>query len=510
MVANIEQSNLPVSINMAQSIASNQRLASSQEMSVGMAQQQSAERSLVSTFDNTANLGEVLSNSKNTQKVFGEMTEQQIGKAMQMTNQAVDKLSKDANISKADSAKLMASVGSPKLSKLITGLDAGTAMESSSASQQTIAKAKEISKQFNFEENARTAFQASQHLSQTSSDDAVKSLARNQQSSLSEAAHQNQSAHKHIENAKRLSKEADYTESNSASINRNYNDKLIKYIADHKAPNVGGEIGTRGAAGIIKRNDDETQTYLDHFMRDHAPKPAFSMSQEQSLLQKEYDTTEMPSTVDKNSVDHFHQQSKNEINHDLSSESQGIENRVKENISGTNKFIKEAQSDIIDPERAKLEKDYNRQSTDVGIVSAAKGGLRAVKNAVDSPSNFVHEKIEDVQDSYQNIVYGEKVSPEYKNIPKMLHASLKNSENASDLSRELTQQPSSSNNQMFDIKANIASQHDGSRESLFNRSDTNEEAHVPKVIKIKEVSINQEGESIEKRDASKDLKLNRG
>ena len=223
MVANIEQSNLPVSINMAQSIASNQRFAANQEMSMGIGKQQSAERSLSSSLENNAHLGEVLSNSTNTQKVFGEMTEQQVGNAMQMTDQAVDKLSKDANISKADSAKLMASVGSPQLAKIVTGLDASTAMESSSVSQETIAKAKEISKQFNFEQNARIAFQASEHLSKTSSDDNVKSLAHNQQASLSEAAHQNQSANKHIEKAKRLSKEADYTESNSASINRNYN-----------------------------------------------------------------------------------------------------------------------------------------------------------------------------------------------------------------------------------------------------------------------------------------------
>jgi uncharacterized protein (UPF0305 family) len=482
-----------------------ERFASNQEMSMGIGKQQSAERSLSSSLENNAHLGDVLSNSTNTQKVFGEMTEQQVGNAMQMTNRAVDKLSKDANISKAESAQLLASVGSPQLAKLVTGLEASTAMESSSASQETIAKAKEISKDFNFEQNARTAFQASEHLSKTSTDDNVKSLARNQQSSLSEAAHQNQSANKHIENAKRLSKEADYTESNSASINRNYNDKLISYIAGHEAPNVGGKIGKRGATGIISRNDDETQTYLDHFMRDHAPKPAFSMSQAQSLLQKEYDGTQLEKTVDKNSVENFHQQSKNEINHDLSAESQGIENRVKGNIAGTNKFIKGAQADIIDPERAKLQKDYDRQSTDVGVVTAIKGGLSAVKNAADSPQNFVHEKIEDVKEAYQTIVHGEKVSPEYTNIPQMLKASLKDSAGSEDLNGGYTQKQSIPHKESSKGTSHFTSLHDGSVESLFKHQNNQEELRSPKVIKIKEVSMKQEGESIEKLNAQKEM-----
>ena len=245
-------------------------------------------------------------------------------------------------------------------------------------------------------------------------------------------------------------------------------------------------------------------------MRDHAPKPSFSMSQEQSLLQKEYDGTQLVSTVDKNSVENFHQQSKNEINHDLSAESQGIENRVKGNITGTNKFIKGAQADVIDPERAKLQKNYDRQSTNVGVVTAIKGGLSAVKNAVDSPQNFVNEKVEDAKEAYQSIVHGEKVSPEYKNIPQMLQTSLKISTDSVDSSGGLTQKQSISHNENSGSTSQFTAPHDGSTESLFKHQESQAEAHTPQIIKIKEVSIKQDSESIEKLNVSKDLKLNRG
>jgi len=416
---------------------------------------------------------------------------------MQKTDRAIDKLSQDANISKTESAQILASVGSPELAKFVTGLSASSVMESSSASHSTIAKAKEISKDFNFEENARTAFQASEHLSKTSSDDHVKSLAHNQQASLSEAAHQHQSAHKHIENAKRLSKEADYTESHSASINRNYNDKLIQYIADHEAPNVGGKIGAKNASGIILRNDDETQAYLDYFMRDHAPKLSFSTSQ--AHFQKEYEGIGLTSTVDKNSVDHFHQQSKNHINHDISDESQGIENRVKRNIEGANQFIKNAQEDVIYPARATLQKEHDRQSTNVGIVAAVKGGISAAKNTLDSPYNFVSEKVEDVIDVYQQYVNGPKVSPDYTNIPQMLNASLQ--EGSGDLGVPLTQKKSISPNLISG-----ESQHNGRTESILKSQERGEESQAPNVIKIKDVSMKIQEASGEKLEEPKLLR----
>lgn len=430
MVATIDQSHLPVSIHMAQTIARNQRLAAHQEMSMGLTQNQSAERSLATSLEHNAQLADLLSNSQNTQKVFGEMSEQQVGYAMQMTNRAIDKLSKEAHVSQARSAQILSSVGSPQLAKIVTGLSASTAMESNSLSQETLSKAKEIAKDFNFEDHARTAFQASEQLSKTSSDEQVKSLARHQQASLSEAAHHNQSAHKHLENAKRLSKEADYTENNSASVDRNYNDKLIAYIAAHEAPNVGGKIGTKGAIGILLRNDEETQTYLDHFMRDHGPKATFSMSQEQRHLQKDYAGTPLENTLDldKDNVDRFHGQSTKEIQHDLRAQSQGLEKRVQDTISGTTPFMKGAQEDIIDGDRTKLQKEHARQSSDVGVTTALKGGLRSVKNTLDSPQNFTHERWEDLKEVFKSF-YDEKnnkkkVIPSYQDLPQMIKDAL--------------------------------------------------------------------------------------
>ena len=407
-IASIEQSNLPVSVNMAQSIANNQRLAASHEMSMGIAQQHSAERSLGSSIEQLGSLGETLTQSTHRQEGWTEQQQYDSGHAMQMVHQATERLAQDAHMSKGQAASVLASIGAPGLAQMVTGLSGAANLESNSMNQETLIKAKDISQQFQFDEQARIAMQATEHLSKTSQDEHVKSMARHQQASLSETAQSHQSAQKHKENAKRLTKEADFTESNSVSINRNYNEKLIDYIASHDAPNVGGALGKREATSIIARNDEVTQTYLDHFMRDHAPKHAQTVTQEG--LNADYTAASVGLVVDKGVVDQFDQHAKAEMSDTLTRGTHGIETRVRHKREGTEGAIKEAKADVVDSSYTALQKAYERHSTDVGIATALKGGLAALGNTIQSPSRFVDETVDDVKGLYKTLTEGEQPS----------------------------------------------------------------------------------------------------
>ena len=424
MIASIEQSNLPISINMAGSIANNKRMAAHNELSTGHSMMQSAERSLGSSVEQLGNLGKTLSNSTNIQEGFTEQQQQEAGKSMEIVNQAVDRLAKDANISKGRAAEIMASVGSPELLNSIFGASVGSQLQSSSASSETISKAKEISQSMNFGENARVAMQASQHLSKHSSDDQIQSFAKNHQASLSETARDSQSAQKHFDASRRLSKEADTVESQSATINRNMNDKFIGWLANQEAPNSdGGIIGNRGAIAMLQHKPDEAQAYANQFVREQMPKASLGMSE--SSLQSEYRATPMSSSVDKGVVDSLDQKSKEEMSYKVGTKAFGMERRVEEQIEGATQFMKGAKEDIVDPRQAELQKDHHRQSTDVGIVSAIGGGLKAVKNTVDSPDRFLNEKIEDMKEGYTKLTKGDlKEARNYSDLPSMINTSI--------------------------------------------------------------------------------------
>lgn len=419
---NIEQSNLPVSVNVAQRISSDLRMQAQKEMSVGMSESVSAEQHMIKGMEYTASLGNHLANSKNTSHVFGEMTEQQAGQAMQKMDQAIDHLSKSANITKGQSATLMASLSSPGVAKFITGGSIGVNLESTGASQDTIAKATEIHKNFNFEENARIGMQATEHLSKGNSEDESTILARNQQKSFNEAASSNQSAQKHLEKSQRLSKEADYTQANESSVNRNFTEQLKTYIANHDAPNAYGKIGMRGAAKIIEKNGSDLEIYTDRFMQQILP-PRTHFDDVDSMRQQYKATNIGPVVSNQNmgGVDRFYQQSEEKMSHEVSSKAEGIENRVQGRLEATKGLIKSAGEDVINPTWASLQKEHDRNSTNVGLVDAAKGAIKSINHALDSPSRAINEITEDTVEYLQNYQKEQKAPTDYSNVTEKLN-----------------------------------------------------------------------------------------
>eukprot|EP01035_Chromulina_nebulosa_P023586 gene23586-30585_t len=404
---------------MAESIANNKRTAANHELSMGQSQMQSAERSLASSMEHVGNLGKTLSNSTNIQEGWTEGQQREVGKSMQVVNQAVDELSKDAGISKEKAASVMASISAPDVAKFFTGLSGGTSLNSSNTSSETISKAHKIAQQTQFEENARTAMQASQHLSKNSSDDQIRSYANNHQASLNQAARDSESAQKHFEKSTRLSREADHVESQSGTINRNMNQQFMDWLSkqpgDH---NSGIEMGYNQAVGLITHKPEVASIFASKFMNENMQK--MNLGVDESSLKSNYHNTQIGSPVDQGVVTRLSEKSDNEISYRVGAKSIGLEGRVSDSIEGTKKFIAGSQEEVIDNPKEKLQKEYDRNSTDVGVVSAIKGGLSAVKNTLDSPQNFVHEKIEDVKDTYQTLVNGPfKEATVFKDLPNM-------------------------------------------------------------------------------------------
>lgn len=483
-VVNIGQSSLPLSMNLEKIATNSKRELSQQQMVSGQSLVQSVETTLGSSVDKVGHLGQVLSNSTNTQEGWTETEQKEIGQAMQMMDQAVKKLSKDSNISEGKAALVLASVGTPGLGQALFGASASADLTSMNENRDTISKAKEISKQMNFEENARISMQAAKHLSQHSSDDKVKSYAQSQQVSLNKAARDSSLAQKHFDTSRSLSKEADMIESQSVAFNRNHNDKFFEYLANQSTHSSGGRMGERAAAAMIYNNPTLTEAYARQYMRENIPNQSQALGETEESLKADYHARPMPSAVDTGVVERFDEQARGEITHEKEEEAAGMRHRVEAEIVGTKQFIKNAKQEVINPAREELEKEHSRKSTDVGITTALFGGLKAIKNAKDSPLRFVEEQVDNVKEMYTKRDSGQqKEDTVYSNFSSMITTSMRGDGSSS--SMEIIQEDSPVNNESViqhshsDVQRSFPEKmstdpapHDGSLESLFKPQTT--------------------------------------
>jgi conjugal transfer mating pair stabilization protein TraG len=374
-VASIEQSNLPISVNMAENIAQSKRMAALQEMSTGQSHMQSAETSLGSSVEQIGNLGRTLSNSTNIQKGWNESEQQQVAKSFQKLESAVNKFAEMNNISTGKAAQVMANAGLN-----IFGMGGGMSTTSSSEDTSLIEKAKDFSKSESLEESARIAHDATRHLSKIDTNDDVKSYLESHQASLSKAERESDSAQKHLERSQRLSNEADIVTSQSGTINRNMNDQFKEWLSKQDAPLVGGKIGMRGALGIIanSNNQNETVLYAQQFMQEQMPKMSLGMSE--SALESNYQKETVSSVVNKSSVNSFSQQASSEIKHDLKNKTEGMESRFDEKVNTTQAMFNAEKINMVN-QSTQVEQRYHEDKDKVGIKEATMQGISATLNA---------------------------------------------------------------------------------------------------------------------------------
>eukprot|EP01035_Chromulina_nebulosa_P022851 gene22851-29594_t len=379
MVASIEQSNLPVSINMAESIANNKRTAANHELSMGQSQMQSAEKSLSSAVDQIGNLGKTLSNSTNIQEGWTESKQQEAAEAFQRVDNAISKFAQDNSISKGKAAEVMAEAGTPLGG--ILGSSASTNLTSSSIDNELIQKAKEFSKSESLDDSARIAEQATQHLSKHSNDDQVQSYLTSQQASLNQAGRDSESAQKHMEKSQRLSREADYVQSQSGTINRNMNEQYMKWLSEQSGEHAsGGKMGYKAALGIVEHKSDVAALFATKFMNEHMPKMSLGMSE--SSLKSEYKNTHIGSSVDKGVMHSLDQEASTTITHNLASKADGVENRVENKMNDTKLLYASAQGKMTENKK-NIQQEYNQEKEKVGITEAALQGVGAVVSGVD-------------------------------------------------------------------------------------------------------------------------------
>ncbi len=260
----------------SQSIAHEKSLAESK----GLQSQQLEARGFESILQNHRNI--------ESSKDFGEQLTSDQKMAFQRSNSAIEDFAKSHDISRSKSAEIFGGIGA--------GLPFGVRGSLSSSDQETYQEAQKYSEQHQLSED----FQIIKSAIQTNRLNFNDSQGQSINDNFSKSTQLSQEQSIHLENAERFTKQKQYIESNSASIDKTYNQEFYNYIrtdlangnanktADLFNPNDASrhEVLDRSAAKFLEDkfhntniNESFDQDYkyqATKFLNQHSPKNLMS------------------------------------------------------------------------------------------------------------------------------------------------------------------------------------------------------------------------------------------
>ena len=274
-VLNISSSNLPVSVNLAETQSaqlSNQASISHQK---GITQSESSAKSMANTLNNSVELSKHLAKTNQFNDQFGDGKTIEQTAALHKSAQIVKDFAKDNNLNHVQSSQILAgasaNVGVGKALSMITSVGGGARFDATisggSDIQDIYRKAQRVTQSQDFQESLRESSQLTHNQSFANHDDKGKRLADSLSHSWNESNNLRQEATKSFTESENYQQQATAVKNSSASINANYNQQFVEWVIAHPADNAnGGRIGTQGAAYIMTHQPELAAKYAERFI----------------------------------------------------------------------------------------------------------------------------------------------------------------------------------------------------------------------------------------------------
>ena len=289
-VLNVGSSNLPISLNVAESQSAQLSQMASQSEQKAMNLNESSAQNLSNSARSAVTLSETLSSLKSSgdSATLGISTEQ--SEAIHHGANLVKDFSKQNQIDAGKSAQMLAnaSIGSGKGRGLFGG-SVGIGGEINAKEQELHSKAQKFAEDHNYQEAIRESANASKQISHSLSDESARRLAEETSGSYEKGMSQRNEASKSFRQAEDYTNQANFTKANSSTINANHNQQFGDWLANQQADNSnGGTIGARGASHIIAAKPEEAMAYAQRYMAEKGLTPTNTVSSG-SGLRSSYD-----------------------------------------------------------------------------------------------------------------------------------------------------------------------------------------------------------------------------
>jgi hypothetical protein len=141
-----------------------------------------------------------------------------------------------------------------------------TSFSGSETSSKLRTEAERYTQQQDFQEAMREAQHAAHSLSHNASDETAKRLSEGISGNLERSESMRNEASKHFRKAEDYQSQASHTQSMASSINANYTQEFVSWLANQPADNASGNLGMRGAMHVIANEPALRQQYAVQFM----------------------------------------------------------------------------------------------------------------------------------------------------------------------------------------------------------------------------------------------------
>ena len=278
-VLNVGSSNLPVSLNVAESQSAQLSQMASQSQQNALNHSESSSQSLSSAARSAVSLSDTLSKleSSGDSTSHGISTEQ--SQAIHHGKNLVNDFANQNQIDTGKAAQLLANgaFGNKGGAGLLSG-SIGGGGEISAKEQELYSKAQRFAEDHNFQEAMRKTAQASKQLTHSLNNESARRLAEETSGYYEQGMSQRHEAAKSFRQAEDYSNQASFTRANSATINYNANQQFGEWLAKQPADNTKGQIGVHGAMHIMAANPGQTMAYAQRFMAEQGIIPANTVS----------------------------------------------------------------------------------------------------------------------------------------------------------------------------------------------------------------------------------------
>ena len=265
-ILNVTSSNVPVSINAAETQSSQLSENASRHYQKAVNQSMASSKSLASSYRNMIDLNEQISKGEhfNEQASQGKSIEQT--RAIQTATQKIEDFAKENNLTKQQSADILAAAsGKVPFADFLSGdvRLSGTAFD-----QDTYRKAERLAQSDEFQKSMREAAHASQSLSYSMTDEKSKRLSESVAGSYETGENFREEAMKSYRTSEDFQHQASHTKAFASSINANYTQEFVEWLGNQRADNTHGRIGGQRAAHIMANDPNMRIKYAEQFMRE--------------------------------------------------------------------------------------------------------------------------------------------------------------------------------------------------------------------------------------------------
>jgi len=372
-VANVAVSNVPITLNRTDNDMAQTAEAAGKSYQDGLSFTESSANNFSNAYKTLASLSKSLGNSQSMNDGVSQGVSAEQSKDINETGRLIKQFSDAHKIDVTKGAELFGSITAG--GGAFVNVSAGAKGSTSSSDSELLEAAKNFMKETNFQEVARRASQSAKTLSHTLTDEESKKFAREVAGSYEEGMSQRKEASKSFSEAEFYRNEMSHIQANSASINANFTQQFVDWLAKQHKEGTNEVIGMRGALTMMATEPQLVQAYARQFMKEQGLAPKAPMTTNPSKIKAHYDneTRQNINTVNRDPVHKVEEQASSVVNTHMSERREVLRNDVDQNIKQTDQKITQGSSNISQ-KGSKVQKKVKNQEGG-SVVGRAAGKL---------------------------------------------------------------------------------------------------------------------------------------